>query len=190
MSKIEEVKKILRKFRDRIETEHYDFHYDAQLEAESKLYQLFEPNPDEDRLLTPKEIDAVFAQWSEETQGSVSNELGNTYSQAIAKSQLAKDMEWEDKFGFIKEAEFKEKCANCDTPLTVEGKIQKAVDKVNTECQERIERISKEIDLISNKIAECVSNIRGDWSEPRPDCKEIEQELRKLEALKKQEGIK
>ena len=66
---------------------------------------------------------------------------------------------------------------------------QQGYNDAKAECQERIERISKEIDLISNKIAECVSNIRGDWSEPRPDCKEIEQELRKLEALKKREGI-
>ena len=130
---------------------------------------------DEDRLLTPKEIDAVFAQWSEETQGNVSKALGNTYSQAIAKSQLAKDMEWEDKFGFIKEAEFKEKCANCDTPLTVEGKIQKAVDKVNTECQERVKEICKKVDDMINTY------MFGDGS--------FITFQDKWQALKKQEGI-
>ena len=127
---------------------------------------------DEDRLLTPKEIDAVFAQWSEETQGNVSKALGNTYSQAIAKSQLAKDMEWENKFGFIKEAEFKEKCANCDTPLTVEGKIQKAVDKVNTECQERVRELADSVDLIFALPRITIENAKELW-----------------QAIKKREGI-
>jgi len=40
--------------------------------------------------LTPEEIDEVFAQWNKETQGGVSKEIGNTFSQAVSKATVAK----------------------------------------------------------------------------------------------------
>lgn len=52
----------------------------------SKDLETISKIPGESRLLTPEEIDVVFDKWSEETQGSVSKELGNTFSQAIAKA--------------------------------------------------------------------------------------------------------
>lgn len=40
-----------------------------------------------DQLLSDEELDIVFARWSNETQGNISKELGNTFSQAVAKAQ-------------------------------------------------------------------------------------------------------
>lgn len=48
----------------------------------------------ENRLLTPKEIDATFILWSEQTQGDIAKELGNTFSQALTQVQNAKTIQF------------------------------------------------------------------------------------------------
>ena len=74
-----------------------------------------EPKPEESRLLTACELDEIYvAKGKPYATADEIFDVGKT----IAKVQLAKDMEWEDKNGFIKDAE----------------------------CQAKVERLFKEIE--------------------------------------------
>ena len=97
--------------------------------------------PDERRLLTGEERDIISDKWEQAIRGDVSSKLGNTYVKTLLKAQLAKDMEWEAKTASIKDTEFKELCANCDSALMKEGQIVELREKIEAECQERVKRI-------------------------------------------------
>jgi len=64
--------------------------------------------------LTPGEIDDVFQEWSEKTQGDISKKLDNTFSQAVSKATIAKATP------IIKAQAFQElfayNCEECSTP--------------------------------------------------------------------------
>ena len=136
-------------------------------------------SPQDERLLTDDEILAII----KTRYPLVLNQLDIGLHRDIAKAQLAKDMEWEA-----------DTCANCDTSLSVDSQIQKAVDeaknkltfelgKVASEaCQERVERIFKKIRRIV---------VGAYQSNDRENTTTVEtQILSGLDALEEREGVK
>ena len=175
MNKIEEVKKILHKL------DPFDLKSDIDMERKAReICQLFEPEPDsnastwpyprpveklkpdESRLLTEE-------QWIEN-----GGEWRSSYEQYL-KILQAQDV----KTASIKDARFKELCANCDSWLWKSGEKQEIIDRKNAGCQQRVERIFKDIET-QNPVDEILGGIiltPKQW------------QALKNKALKKQEGV-
>ncbi len=137
--------------------------------------QLSEPKPEAVRLLTSEEMQTVI-------YSIPAREPGEDYSrlmEATCKAQLAKDMEWEDKRGFIKEAE-------CQAKIEAYQVANRDLQDLNIEAlkqeQARIEGIFKEIRGVT--VGAYQANARNKSTLVETDM------LSGLDNLKKREGVK
>ena len=135
--------------------------------------------PDENRLLPDDEVKNILDNliikvpvWDDQKEMWVDGELWQKYN-ALLQAQLAKDMEWEDKYGFIKEAE----CEACiDGFISTHEKATNEVRaKLEAEFQARENKTDAEWkDVLSKALALrdtlCQARVGGIFKEGEEAC--------------------
>lgn len=140
MEKIEEVRlvDILDKVILEARQNGYNRAFEIRQKAFREICQLFEPKPDESRLLTDEEITSAAIQGNAElpSYGSTSAEHWHAEYRAIAKTQDAKTAS-------IKDAEYGSKI---ETYQKANKDFQDLLIEAHRQEQARVERMFKEID--------------------------------------------
>lgn len=154
MGTIEEVQKILD---DNLLIEGAD--YTDVDKAAKQICQLFEPKPDESRLLTDEEIDALDAEFTSDQLGS------HAHENKLVATQDAKTAPIEYKRGYDDACKVKD-----------------------AECQARVERIFREIEKILFVEYGTIGGLKALWFKESLEFQPIEL-YNLWQALKKQEGI-
>ena len=120
------------------ETEAFDAGKRVQLEHDRWLIEQDVPKPGEDRLLKEEEITNL---WKQNTGHYPDDKLSRM--RQSAQAQLARDIEWEAKIAFIKEAELAR--LKEDHLIEMQQLGESITEKKDAECQERINRIIQQV---------------------------------------------